>query len=60
MHSDPQDLRHTAERFRRLARIVTDGRNERLLLEAATRLEEIAGKPELQDASPRPKPGRLI
>lgn len=42
MGSEVEDLRDNAERCRRLARVVEDERNKRLLLEMAMRLDEQA------------------
>lgn len=44
-----EDLRDNAERCRRLARIVEDQRNKRLLLEAAARFDDVANKLEPKD-----------
>jgi hypothetical protein len=50
MGFEVEDLRDNAERCRRLARIVEDERNQRLLLEAAVRFDDLANKLEQQEA----------
>jgi hypothetical protein len=46
-----EDLRDQAERCRRLASVVTDERNKRLLYEMASKLDEQADK--LEGGTPR-------
>ncbi len=44
MSNEIEDLRDQAERCRRLARVIADERNQRLLYEMAAQLDEQADK----------------
>lgn len=49
MSNEIEDLRDNAERCRKLAKVVTDERNRRLLYEMAAQLDEQADKLEEAD-----------